>query len=196
MSVEVYQGKITITNADTYQQAVKEIFSMAGYNVTPDATNHKVTVENGGNVVGHGTFDLGSFKIDNSLKLVMVIDKDQHVLIVSQDAEINDIKSSDSFGQENKSFRSIACMIVGDYDRGRTVDDAPYGTVFNIADVTVSRVAGQPCIVTPCIDWGARNLSPIFIAANGVWYPLGTYVTDGSTKFVSNGNGLLIKVKE
>lgn len=195
MSVEVYQGKIAITNADTYQQAVKEIFSLAGYDVTPDATNHRVTVNDGGNVFGHGTFTLGVFKLSLSLKLVMVIDKDQHVLIVSQDAEITDIITNSS-SQKNASSRSIACMIVGDYDRGGTVDISPYEQVFNIADVTVNRVAGQPCIVTPCIDAGARNLSPIFIAANGVWYPLGTYVTDGSTKFVSNGNGLLIKVKE
>lgn len=199
MGVEVYQGTIVITNADTYQQAVKEIFSMAGYSVTPDATNHKVTVDAGGNVFGHETFKLGNFYIPTGSatnQLVMLVDKDQHVMIVSAAKEIADTFSTGA--SISSSVRSIVCLLVGDIDRGDISDGngSFYATVFNIPALQFTRVNGQPCIVTPCIDSYRENLAPIFIAANGVVYPLGTYVTDGSTKFVSNGNGLLIKVKE
>lgn len=197
MGVEVYQGTIAIGNNDTFQQAVKEIFTMAGYSVTPDATSHKVTVDAGGNVFGHGTFKLGNLYFTNNKKnkLVMLVDKDQHVMIVSTAYEITDTNAaSDLFS----SHQSIACLLVGDIDRGDIVDTSgsTYATVFNIPALQFTRVNGQPCIVTPCTDSYRENLAPVFIAANGVVYPLGTYVTDGSTKFVSNGNGLLIKVKE
>ena len=198
MGVEVYQGTIAIGSNDTYQQAVKEIFSMAGYSVTPDATNHKVTVDAGGNVFGHETFKLGSIAFASTYKnqLVMLVDKDQHVMIVSTAKEIADTFTATSGLQF--SIKSIACLLVGDIDRGDIVDLSgnTYATVFNIPALQFTRVNGQPCIVTPCIDSYRENLAPVFIAANGVVYPLGTYVTDGSTKFVSNGNGLLIKVKE
>ena len=197
MGVEVYQGTITIGSNDTYQQAVKELFSMAGYSVTPDATNHKVTVDAGGNVFGHETFKLGNlyFTLSSTNHLVMIVDKDQHVMIVSTAKEIIDTFTTTSSSQY--SARSIACLLVGDIDRGDISDgNGSYATVFNIPALQFTRVNGQPCIVTPCIDSYRENLAPIFIAANGVVYPLGTYVTDGSTKFVSNGNGLLIKVKE
>lgn len=197
MGVEVYQGTIAIGNNDTYQQAVKEIFSMAGYSVTPDATNHKVTVDAGGNVFGHETFKLGNFYFTSSSmnQLVMLVDKDQHVMIVSTAKAIVDTFTTTAGSQF--SVKSIACLLVGDIDRGDISDaTGSYATVFNIPALQFTRVNGQPCIVTPCIDSYRENLAPIFIAANGVVYPLGTYVTDGSTKFVSNGNGLLIKVKE
>lgn len=197
MGVEVYQGTIAIGNSDTYQKAVKEIFTMAGYSVTPDATSHKVTVDAGGNVFGHETFKLGSLfiaSVSTPNQLVMLVDKDQHVMIVSTAEEIaNTFNTSSSY--EN-SIKSIACLLVGDIDRGDISDNGAYATVFNIPQLQFTRVNGQPCIVTPCIDSYRENLAPVFIAANGVVYPLGTYVTDGSTKFVSNGNGLLIKVKE
>lgn len=197
MGVEVYQGTIGIASNDTYQQAVKEIFTMAGYSVTPDATSHKVTVDAGGNVFGHKTFKLGNLyfaSASNPNQLVMLVDKDQHVMIVSTAKEIADTSSTG--GSYANSVRSIACLLVGDIDRGDISDgSATYATVFNIPVLQFTRVNGQPCIVVPCIDSYRENLAPIFVAANGVVYPLGTYVTDGSTKFVSNGNGLLIKVK-
>lgn len=200
MGVEVYQGTIAIGNSDTYQKAVKEIFTMAGYSVTPDATNHKVTVDAGGNVFGHETFKLGDlyFSTGSSMNsLVMLVDKDQHVMIVST--------AKETFGTAgiaagtmsiSSSIRSIACLLVRDIDRGDICNVNRFADVFNFPSLDFSRVNGQPCIVTPCIDSYRENLAPIFVAANGVVYPLGTYVTDGSTKFVSNGNGLLIKVKE
>lgn len=200
MGVEVYQGTIAIGSNDTYQQAVKEIFSMAGYSVTPDATNHKVTVDAGGNVFGHETFKLGNLYFSNANnkynKLVMLVDKNQHVMIVSTAYEITN--TSNATSELSGSRQSIACLLVGDIDRGDIVDasGSTYATVFNVPALQFTRVNGQPCIVTPCIDSYRENLAPVFIAANGVVYPLGTYVTDGSTKFVSNGNGLLIKVKE
>ena len=198
MGVEVYQGTIAIGSNDTYQQAVKEIFSMAGYSVTPDATNHKVTVDAGGNVFGHETFKLGNLYFTNNKKnkLVMLVDKDQHAMIVRTAYEIT--STLNAAGDLSNSHQSIACLLVGDIDRGDIVDPTAsvYATVFNIPELQFTRVNGQPCIVTPCIDSYRENLAPVFIAANGVVYPLGTYVTDGSTKFVSNGNGLLIKVKE
>ena len=199
MGVEVYQGTIAIGNSDTYQKAVKEIFTMAGYSVTPDATSHKVTVDAGGNVFGHETFKLGNFYFASGTtnQLVMLVDKDQHVMIVSTAKEIADTFNSGSSAGYANSIRSIACLLVGDIDRGDISDGSgTYATVFNIPVLQFTRVNGQPCIVTPCIDSYRENLAPVFIAANGVVYPLGTYVTDGSTKFVSNGNGLLIKVKE
>lgn len=198
MGVEVYQGTIAISNSDTYQKAVKELFTMAGYSVTPDATSHKVTVDAGGNVFGHETFKLGNIYFASAAQpnqLVMLVDKDQHVMIVSTAKEIAD--TLNPTGGYPSSSRSIACLLVGDIDRGDISDgNATYATVFNIPALQFTRVNGQPCIVTPCTDSYRENLAPIFIAANGVVYPLGTYVTDGSTKFVSNGNGLLIKVKE
>ena len=199
MGVEVYQGTIAIGNSDTYQKAVKEIFTMAGYSVTPDATSHKVTVDAGGNVFGLETFKLGNIyfaSVSNPNQLVMLVDKDQHVMIVSTAKEIADTFNAGGASYAN-SVRSIACLLVGDIDRGDISDaTSTYATVFNVPALQFTRVNGQPCIVTPCIDSYRENLAPIFIAANGVVYPLGTYVTDGSTKFVSNGNGLLIKVKE
>lgn len=199
MGVEVYQGTIAIGNSDTYQRAVKEVFSMAGYSVTPDATNHKVTVDAGGNVFGHETFNLGNLYLGSASQpnqLVMLVDKDQHVMIVSTAKEIADTSSVNAPSSHSTSIKSIACLLVGDIDRGDISDGGPYAQVFNFPNLDFSRVNGQPCIVTPCIDKFRENLAPIFVAANGVVYPLGTYVTDGSTKFVSNGNGLLIKVKE
>ena len=199
MGVEVYQGTIAIGSNDTYQQAVKEIFTMAGYSVTPDATNHKVTVDAGGNVFGHETFKLGNiaFSASGKNQLVMLVDKDQHVMIVSTAKEIADTFNTAASLNLSLSARSIACLLVGDIDRGDISDGSgTYATVFNIPALQFTRVNGQPCIVVPCIDSYRENLAPVFIAANGVVYPLGTYVTDGSTKFVSNGNGLLIKVKE
>lgn len=201
MGVEVHQGTIAIRNSDTYQKAVKEIFTMAGYSVTPDATSHKVTVDAGGNVFGHETFKLGDLYFassdTNPNQLVMLVDKDQHVMIVSTAKEIADTSTSTTSSNYSSSVRSIVCLLVGDIDRGDISDgNGAYATTFNIPALQFTRVNGQPCIVVPCIDSYRENLAPIFIAANGVVYPLGTYVTDGSTKFVSNGNGLLIKVKE
>lgn len=199
MGVEVYQGTIAIGNSDTYQKAVKEIFSMAGYSVTPDATSHKVTVDAGGNVFGHKTFNLGNLyiaSVSNTNQLVMLVDKDQHVMIVSTAKEIPNTYNVSQSVDYQSSVKSIACLLVGDIDRGDISDNGAYTQGFNFPNLDFSRVDGQPCIVTPCIDKYRENLAPIFVAANGVVYPLGTYVTDGSTKFVSNGNGLLIKVKE
>ena len=195
MAVEVYQGTIQANNVTTFQQAIKEIFSMAGYSVTPDATSQIVTVDNGGNIFGHGTFALGNIgsQLNNTrtTKFVMIVDKDQHVLIVSTDVSVNDTYTTGWSGSQY----SIACLLCGDVDDGGDYQTV-YMNRFNIPYLTFSRVGNQPCIVTPCIDMHRNNLAPIFIVANGVVYPLGTYVTDGSTKFVSNGNGLLIKVKE
>lgn len=198
MAVEVYQGTIGFTTIGGYQQAVKEVFSMAGYSVTPDATNHKVTVDNGGNIFGHGSFRLGDLYIYNQFenKLVMIVDKEQHVMIVSTAREITNANSTQLSTDYSSPYKSIACLLVGDIDRGNISDNYSYTGAFNFPSLTFSRTAGQPCIVTPCIDLYRENLAPIFVAANGVVYPLGTYVTDGSTKFVSNGNGLLIKAQE
>lgn len=195
MAVEVYQGTITPNTATTYQQAVKEIFTLAGYSVTPDATNKRVTVDSGGNIFGHESFGLREKANAISTPLVMVVDKDQHALIVSQSAAVKDAFSSsqsDTFASSN----SLICMLVGDIDPMPSVGGKTFSSAFNFPDITFKRVNGQPAIICPCIDNNSDNLAPVFVAANGVVYPLGTYVTDGSTKFVSNGNGLLIKVKE
>lgn len=194
MAVEVYQGTITPNSVTTYQQAVKEIFTLAGYSVTPDATNKRVTVDSGGNIFGHESFGLRERTNSISTPLVMVVDKDQHALIVSQSAAVKDTftVSTDSF----VSSGSLICMLVGDIDPMPSVGGKSFTSAFNFPDITFKRVNGQPAIICPCIDNNGDNLTPVFVAANGVVYPLGTYVTDGSTKFVSNGNGLLIKVKE
>lgn len=196
MAVEVYQGTITPNSATTYQQAVKEIFTLAGYSVTPDATNKRVTVDSGGNIFGHESFGLRDRPNSViSTPLVMVVDKDQHALIVSQSAAVRDTFSS-ATADSSVSSGSLICMLVGDIDPMPSVGGKSFTSAFNFPDIIFKRVNGQPAIICPCIDNNGDNLAPIFIAANGVVYPLGTYVTDGSTKFVSNGNGLLIKVKE
>ena len=192
MAVEVYQGTITPNSVTTYQQAVKEIFTLAGYSVTPDATNKRVTVDSGGNIFGHESFGLREKTNAISTPLVMVVDKDQHALIVSQSAAVKDTFSASN---DASSF-SLICMLVGDIDSMLSVGGKLFTSAFNFPDITFKRVNGQPAIICPCIDNNGDNLAPVFVAANGVVYPLGTYVTDGSTKFVSNGNGLLIKVKE
>ena len=194
MAVEVYQGTITPNSATTYQQAVKEIFTLAGYSVTPDATNKRVTVDSGGNIFGHESFGLREKTNAISTPLVMVVDKDQHALIVSQSAAVKD--TSTSSNDLTASLNSLICMLVGDIDPMPSVGGKTFTSAFNFPDITFKRVNGQPAIICPCIDNNSDNLAPVFVAANGVVYPLGTYVTDGSTKFVSNGNGLLIKVKE
>ena len=194
MAVEVYQGTITPNSVTTYQQAVKEIFTLAGYSVTPDATNKRVTVDSGGNIFGHESFGLREKTNAISTPLVMVVDKDQHALIVSQSAAVKDTFSA-SASNDASSF-SLICMLVGDIDSMLSVGGKLFTSAFNFPDITFKRVNGQPAIICPCIDNNGDNLAPVFVAANGVVYPLGTYVTDGSTKFVSNGNGLLIKVKE
>ena len=194
MAVEVYQGTITPSSVTTYQQAVKEIFTLAGYSVTPDATNKRVTVDSGGNIFGHESFGLRERTNAISTPLVMVVDKDQHALIVSQSAAAKD---TFTVGTEPfASSSSLICMLVGDIDPMPSVGGKSFSSAFNFPDITFKRVNGQPAIICPCIDNNSDNLAPVFVAANGVVYPLGTYVTDGSTKFVSNGNGLLIKVKE
>lgn len=192
MAVEVYQGTITPNSVTTYQQAVKEIFTLAGYSVTPDATNKRVTVDSGGNIFGHESFGLRERTNSISTPLVMVVDKDQHALIVSQSAAVRDTFSVST----DSSANSLICMLVGDIDPMPSVGGKSFTSAFNFPDITFKRVNGQPAIICPCIDNNSENLTPVFVAANGVVYPLGTYVTDGSTKFVSNGNGLLIKVKE
>lgn len=194
MAVEVYQGTITPNTATTYQQAVKEIFTLAGYSVTPDATNKRVTVDSGGNIFGHESFGLRERTPSISTPLVMVVDKDQHALIVSQSVAVKDTFSNGS--DPAVSPNSLICMLVGDIDPMPSVGGKTFSSAFNFPDITFKRVNGQPAIICPCIDNNSDNLAPVFVAANGVVYPLGTYVTDGSTKFVSNGNGLLIKVKE
>ncbi len=194
MAVEVYQGTITPNTVTTYQQAVKEIFTLAGYSVTPDATNKRVTVDSGGNIFGHESFGLRERTSSISTPLVMVVDKDQHALIVSQSAAAKDTFSTSA--DLRASSGSLICMLVGDIDPMPSVGGKPFSSAFNFPDITFKRVNGQPAIICPCIDNNGGNLAPVFVAANGVVYPLGTYVTDGSTKFVSNGNGLLIKVKE
>lgn len=194
MAVEVYQGTITPNTVTTYQQAVKEIFTLAGYSVTPDATNKRVTVDSGGNIFGHESFGLREKNNAISTPLVMVVDKDQHVLIVSQSAAAKDTFSASN--DSSASSCSLICMLVGDIDPMPSVGGKSFTAAFNFPDITFKRVNGQPAIICPCIDNNSDTLAPVFIAANGVVYPLGTYVTDGSTKFVSNGNGLLIKVKE
>lgn len=194
MAVEVYQGTITPNTATTYQQAVKEIFTLAGYSVTPDATNKRVTVDSGGNIFGHESFGLRERANAISTPLVMVVDKDQHALIVSQSVAAKDTFSAGT--DTTASLASLICMLVGDIDPMPSVGGKTFSSAFNFPDITFNRVSGQPAIICPCIDNDSDNLAPVFVAANGVVYPLGTYVTDGSTKFVSNGNGLLIKVKE
>lgn len=195
MAVEVYQGTITPNTATTYQQAVKEIFTLAGYSVTPDATNKRVTVDSGGNIFGHESFGLRERVNAISTPLVMVVDKDQHALIVSQSVAAKDTFSSSSGSDPFASSVSLICMLVGDIDPMPSVGGKTFSSAFNFPDITFNRVSGQPAIICPCIDNNRDNLAPVFVAANGVVYPLGTYITDGSTKFVSNGNGLLIKVK-
>lgn len=195
MAVEVYQGTITPNTATTYQQAVKEIFTLAGYSVTPDATNKRVTVDSGGNIFGHESFGLREKTNAISTPLVMVVDKDQHALIVSQSAAVKDTSTA-GMTDFLASANSLICMLVGDIDPMPSVGGKTFSSAFNFPDITFNRVSGQPAIICPCIDNNRDNLAPVFVAANGVVYPLGTYVTDGSTKFVSNGNGLLIKVKE
>ena len=194
MAVEVYQGTITPNTVTTYQQAVKEIFTLAGYSVTPDATNKRVTVDSGGNIFGHESFGLRERTNAISTPLVMVVDKDQHALIVSQSAAAKDTFTTGT--DSSASSGSLICMLVGDIDPMPSVGGKSFSSAFNFPDITFKRVNGQPAIICPCIDNNSDNLAPVFVAANGVVYPLGTYVTDGSTKFVSNGNGLLIKVKE
>jgi hypothetical protein len=191
MSVEIYQGTIEPKNINDFNNAVNALFRAAGYAVTTDASVHTITVQNSSAIFGlHEITMISQWQATMSSTWNLVIDKDQRtlILVASRPASYND--------EEYKVRMAVVANGVDIY-AGQTASSAKVFENWNIPNVTVSRTAGQPVVLTVAVDKYTGHIdAPIFVCANGILYPLGTIIQDGSAKFVSDGNGLAIRVKE
>lgn len=195
MSVEIYQGSIVANSVSNFNNAVNALFQAAGYSVTTDTSAKVITVNNSSAIFGISQIHLANSwdgTIGNST-WNLVIDKDQKTLILVSAAAVG------SYDAAEAKFRMAVVSGGTDiYADG----SLPSGTikiydVWNVPNVNVSRTSGQPVVLTVAVDKFTKSIdAPIFVAANGIIYPLGTIIQDGSAKFVSDGNGLAIRVKE
>lgn len=198
MSVEIYQGSIVPTNVSSFNTAINELFHAAGYSVTTDASARTITVNNSSAIFGLSKINM-CFSWTNNAGFLgftwnLVIDKDQRTLILVSSKPVE--KYSDS---EFTNRLAVVANGVDIYADGVALPNAssPMYAVWNVPNIDVSRTSGQPVVLTVAVDMKTKNIdAPIFVAANGIIYPLGTIIQDGSSKFVSDGNGLAIRVKE
>lgn len=193
MSVEIYQGSIVANSVSNFNNAVNALFQAAGYSVTTDTSAKVITVNNSSAIFGLSQIHLGSSwntNIGNST-WNLVIDKDQKTLILVSSAAVA------TYDADEARFRMAVVRGGTDiYADGSSLGTKIYD-VWNVPNVNVSRTSGQPVVLTVAVDKQTKSIdAPIFISANGVIYPLGTIIQDGSSKFVSDGNGLAIRVKE
>ena len=195
MSVEIYQGSIVANSVSNFNNAVNALFQAAGYSVTTDTSAKVITVNNSSAIFGlsqihlSASWDTGN--IGNST-WNLVIDKEQKTLILVSSAAVA------TYDVAEAKFR-VAIVRDGTdiYADGSSVNSTKIYDVWNVPNVSVSRTSGQPVVLTVAVDKYTKGIdAPIFIAANGIIYPLGTIIQDGSSKFVSDGNGLAIRVKE
>lgn len=196
MSVEIYQGSIVANSVSNFNNAVNALFQAAGYSVTTDTSAKVITVNNSSAIFGLSqihlaapwdTGNIGNFTWN------LVIDKDQKTLILVSSAAVGTYDSPEA------KFRMA--VVSGGTDIYAGVSSILVSTkiydVWNVPNVNVSRTSGQPVVLTVAVDKITKSIdAPIFVAANGIIYPLGTIIQDGSSKFVSDGNGLAIRVKE
>lgn len=197
MSVEIYQGSIVANSVSNFNNAVNALFQAAGYSVTTDTSAKVITVNNSSAIFGlsqiHLAYAWDSGNI-GSFTWNLVIDKDQKTLILVSSAAVSTYDASEA------KFRMAVVSGGTDIYAGGSssvMNTTKIYDVWNVPNVNVSRTSGQPVVLTVAVDKFTKSIdAPIFIAANGIIYPLGTIIQDGSSKFVSDGNGLAIRVKE
>lgn len=191
MSVEIYQGTIEPKNINDFNNAVNALFRAAGYAVTTDASARTITVQDSSAIFGlHEITMISTWQSSMTSTWNLVIDKDQRtlILVASRPASYSD--------EEYKVRMAVVANGVDIY-AGQAAIALKVFEVWNIPNVSVSRTSGQPVVLTVAVDKCTGHIdAPIFVAANGILYPLGTIIQDGSAKFVSDGNGLAIRVKE
>lgn len=192
MSVEIYQGSIEPHNINDFNNAVNALFKAAGYAVTTDASARTITVQNSSAIFGlHEITMIGTWQPTMSSKWNLVIDKDQRTLILVAS------RPAATYGETEYEARMAVVANGVDIYAGQTSSSAKIHENWNVPNIKVSRTSGQPVVLTVAVDRNTGHIdAPIFIASNGILYPLGTIIQDGSAKFVSDGNGLAIRVKE
>lgn len=196
MSVEIYQGSIWATDIHSFNNAVNALFHAAGYSVATDGSAMVITVNNSSAIFGLSQIHMPiawSAAYSSAGTWNLVIDKDQKTLILVSSNPVDDYAASE--------WKARMAVVADGTDIYADAGDAGTGTKisenWNVPGIVVSRTSGQPVVLTVAVDkWTNGIDAPIFIAANGIIYPLGTIIQDGSSKFVSDGNGLAIRVKE
>lgn len=196
MSVEIYQGNIVARDINTFNTAVNELFRAAGYSVATDTSGKVITVNNSSAIFGLSKIQMPmAYSVTTQLSSTwnLVIDKDQRTLIL--------VSSSAVTTYSNSEFKARMAVVVGgtDINAGKVnqSSNTSISEYWNVPNCDTSRTSGQPVVLTVAVDALTGHIdAPIFVAANGILYPLGTIIQDGSAKFVSDGNGLAIRVKE
>ena len=192
MSVEIYQGTIEPKNINDFNNAVNALFHAAGYAVTTDASAKTITVQNSSAIFGlHEITMASAWQAAMSSTWNLVIDKDQRTLIL--------VASRPTVGYNDFEYVVRMAVVANGVDIYAGQNGSTFKTyeIWNLPSVNISRTAGQPVVLTVAVDKNTGHIdAPIFVAANGILYPLGTIIQDGSAKFVSDGNGLAIRVKE
>lgn len=192
MSVEIYQGNIEPKNINDFNNAVNALFRAAGYAVTTDASARTITVQNSSAIFGlHEITMVSTWQSSQTSTWNLVIDKDQRTLVLVAS------RPTGTYGDEEYKVRMAVVANGVDIYAGQPANSAKTYEAWNVPNITVSRTSGQPVVLTVAVDKNTGHVdAPIFVAANGILYPLGTIIQDGSAKFVSDGNGLAIRVKE
>lgn len=196
MSVEIYQGNIVAQDINTFNNAVNELFRAAGYSVTTDTSGKVITVNNSSAIFGLSKIQMPVSYSDvfhGAWTWNLVIDKEQQTLILVSSAWVT--------AYSNYEFVARMAVVVGgtDINAGKSSQNqqTPIYEYWNVPNRVASRTSGQPVVLTVAVDKNTGHIdAPIFVAANNILYPLGTIIQDGSAKFVSDGNGLAIRVKE
>lgn len=197
MSVKIYQGSVKVSSVSTFNIAIDALFEAAGYAVTTDVSSRVITVKNGGAIFGLQTITLSVSEYKSnamSTTYNLIVDADQRTLIV--------VTSIMSWGTKDSTFSenyTRVAIVANGRDIWAGTGNSAYQTkdFWNVPDISFSRTSGQPVVLTVAVDYNTRAVdAPIFVCANGIVYPLGTIIQDGSAKFVSDGNGLAIRVKE
>lgn len=192
MSVEIYQGSIEPHNINDFNNAVNALFRAAGYAVTTDASARTITMQNSSAIFGlHEITLINVWKPSQTSTWNLVIDKDQRtlILVASQPAW--------SYGDAEYTVRMAVVANGVDIYAAQAASESKTFETWNVPNINISRTSGQPVVLTVAVEKNTRHIdAPIFVAANGILYPLGTIIQDGSAKFVSDGNGLAIRVKE
>ena len=196
MSVEIYQGNIVAKDINTFNNAVNELFRAAGYSVATDTSGRVITVNNSSAIFGLSKIQMPTSyasSVQGANTWNLVIDKEQQTLILVSSAAVT--------AYSDAEFKARMAVVVGGTDinagGSSTLPNTQIFDYWNVPNITVSRTSGQPVVLTVAVDKLTRHIdAPIFVAANGIIYPLGTIIQDGSAKFVSDGNGLAIRVKE
>ena len=193
MSVEIYQGTIEPHNINDFNNAVNALFRAAGYAVTTDASARTITVQNSSAIFGlHEITMINTWTSGQTSTWNLVIDKEQKTLILVASAPITSYS-----GAEYVDRMAVVANGVDIYAGQPANGQIKICENWNVPNITVSRTSGQPVVLTVAVDKNTGHIdAPIFVAANGILYPLGTIIQDGSAKFVSDGNGLAIRVKE